>query len=214
MQKFNDLFRSSDGADAPGLLATLVRASLDSLAMPPTGKERRGGRAGEGFAGTIGILSLAAVLLLALTDYLASPRITFNLFYFLVVSFAAWNGGRKTGGIVAVVSSLAVLMHEIHTSGWTADWSIYGNWLMEALIFLFAARLVSALRSLAVELERRVKDLHAGAGTCEVGDSCWQTEEQLRKTMQQFRQLAEKHQRRLLDARGRGHAHGLRQPGV
>jgi PAS domain S-box-containing protein len=127
------------------------------------------------------------VVLLAVIDYSARPQISFALFYFLIVTFIAWSTGRRAGMLIAVASSVALFLHETYLQG--AYWQQYWNLLMQVLIFVFAALLTSAVRNLTENLERRVND-RTVALEREIADRK-QTEEQLRKTTQQFRQLAE-----------------------
>jgi PAS domain S-box-containing protein len=139
-------------------------------------------------------LSVAAcsllIVVLVIFDFVEAPRISFALFYLILVAISAWNGGRKAGIGVALACSLATFLHELNVS---KDVSSPGqaiwNLSVQIGIYLFAALLVSAVRGLTENLERRVRERTA-ALELEIRDRK-QTEEQLRKTMQQLRQLAE-----------------------
>ena len=192
MQKFDDWSRerSGDAESVPGVLPAVLRAVVDSFTAPETASDRSGSRSRTGLGSAAGILSFLLIVLLVLIDRLVAPRMSFLLFYVLIVTFAAWSGGRRKGMVIAGASSLALLLHELRVSaGKPADGFTFLNLGMEALIFFFAAWVVSAMRGLAETLERRVKD-RTVALERQIGERR-QTEEQLLKTMQQFRQLAE-----------------------
>jgi len=136
---------------------------------------------------TVSVICLFLTVLVAAVDYRSVPRVSFTLFYLLIVSYAAWKGGRKTGALIALATSLASFVDErVHSSQLEV---LYWNLGVQIGISLFVVLLVSAVRSLTVQLEQRVTERTA-ALEHEISERK-QTEEQLRKTMQQLRQLAE-----------------------
>lgn len=135
----------------------------------------------------IAVPCLFVTALVAVLDYLAIPQVSFTLFYLLVAAYSAWRGGRKVGMLIALASSLASFVDEVnHISQFVI---LYWNLGIQIGILSFVVLLVSAVRSLTDDLEQRVKRRTA-ALECEISERK-QTEEQLHKTMQQLRQLAE-----------------------
>ena len=135
----------------------------------------------------IGVICLGLTILLAMIDYRSVPRVSFTLFYLLIAAYAAWSGSRKVGIIIALASSLAALVGE--ASHDLTPGVLYWNLGVQTGISLFVVLLLSSVRNLTVDLEQRVKE-RTLALEREVNDRK-QTEEQLLKTMQQLRQLAE-----------------------
>jgi len=135
----------------------------------------------------VGILCLGLTLLVALVGYVSASRISFILFYLLIAAFAAWSGGRRAGVWIALAGSLATLVGEAHHQAQLGVlcWDLG----VQLGVSLFVVLLVSAVRSSTANLEQRVRERTA-ALVREIGEH-QQTEEQLRKTMQQLRQLAE-----------------------
>ena len=137
-----------------------------------------------------GPLSIALICLLAVTDSLFLPPLNFSLFYLMLVVFATWTSGRKTGLVVTAVSLIALCIDELQRSpGHSLTLPLGWNLALQISIYLFTALSVSSVRDWIRELEQRARDRTA-ALELEV-DERKQTEEQLRKTMQQLRQLAE-----------------------
>jgi PAS domain S-box-containing protein len=192
MRKFSDWLkdRSAAAISVGGVVPAIVSAVTDSWVVPrPDGREisRELKRHSELL---IAIVSLALIILVAWIDQRTNPHISFGFFYLLIVTFAAWSGGKKAGVFCAFTGSLALFLHEVRISeGDWPGWPIYWNLWMQIGTFLFAAFLVSAVRGLTGNLERRVKE-RTVALEREIGDRK-QTEAQLMKTTQQLRQLAE-----------------------
>lgn len=136
---------------------------------------------------TVGVVCLCLTVLVAIIDYRSAPRVSFTLFYLLIAAYAAWSGSRRAGIFIALASSFASFVAEAaHNSEWGV---LYWNLGVQTGISIFVVLLLSAVRNLTEYLEQRVKE-RTFALEREVGDRV-QTEEQLRKTMQQLRQLAE-----------------------
>jgi len=136
---------------------------------------------------TVSIVCLCLTVLVAIIDYRSAPRVSFTLFYLLIAAYAAWSGSRKAGILIALASSFASFVAEAaHNSELGV---LYWNLGVQTGISIFVVLLLSAVRNLTEHLEQRVKE-RTVALEREIGDRV-QTEEQLRKTMQQLRQLAE-----------------------
>jgi PAS domain S-box-containing protein len=138
----------------------------------------------------VGFASFALLILLAAIDFRAPPEVKLTIFYLLIIAFAAWSGGKKAGLVMVVTSSLILVVRESRledsrTLGWPGIW----NTAMQMGIYFVTSRVMSALRILTRDLKWRVSD-RAAALEREVVERT-QTEEQLRKTMKQLRQLAE-----------------------
>jgi PAS domain S-box-containing protein len=135
----------------------------------------------------IGIVCLVLTLLVAVVNYLSGLRISFILFYLLIAAFAAWSGGRRAGVWIAFVGSLATFVAE---ANYNSRFSVLCWDLgVQMGVSLLVVLLVSAVRGLTANLEQRVAERTAALER-EISERK-QTEEQLRKTMQQLRQLAE-----------------------
>ena len=135
----------------------------------------------------IGVLCLVLVVLVAIIDYRSTARVSFTLFYLLIAAFAAWSGSRRAGLLIALASSLAAFVGEASHNLPTGV--LFWNLGVQTGISLFVVWLLSAVRNLTQHLEQRVKE-RTLALEREISDRT-QTEDQLRKTMQQLRQLAE-----------------------
>ena len=136
---------------------------------------------------TVGVACLVLTVAVAIIDYRSIPPISFTLFYLLIAAYAAWSGSRKVGILIALASSLASFVDEaVHN---LQPEILFWNLGVQTGISLFVVLLVSAVRNLTGHLEQRVQE-RTFALEREVSDRR-QTEEQLRKTMQQLRQLAE-----------------------
>jgi len=136
---------------------------------------------------TVSVLCLFLAALVAIIDYLSEPRVSFTLFCLLIAAYAAWSGSRKTGILIALASSLASFVDEINHGSQLGV--LYWNLGVQIGVSLFVVLLVSAVRNLAEHLDQRIQE-RTIALEREIGDRK-RTEEQLRKTMQQLRQLAE-----------------------
>src|SRR5262249_27311290 len=143
-------------SSAAGVVPAVLHALADSwnsFRAGTRGDLQRGGETMTGF------VALLLVLLLAMIESWANPRISFSLFFLLVVTYAAWFGGRKAGVVVAFASSLALFLNEARGSDDpTPRWPLYWNLWMQIGIYLFAAFLVSALRSLKQNLALRAHE--------------------------------------------------------
>jgi PAS domain S-box-containing protein len=136
---------------------------------------------------SIGMICLTLTVVVAVIDYRSVPGISFTLFYLLIAAYAAWSGSRRTGMLIALASSFASFIgeagHDLEPE------ALYWNLGVQTGISVFVVLLVSAVRNLTGHLEQRVQE-RTFALEREVSDRR-QTEEQLLKTMQQLRQLAE-----------------------
>jgi len=174
------------------ILNQVVFAGIKSTRMiePKTNGREIGDWLKEHSEASVGFLSFALLVLLAILDFRAPPAAQFTLFYVLIIAFAAWGGGKQLGLSVVLASSLILLTRafrtaENHSLGWTGVW----NMGMQAGIYLFVGRVMAALRILTKDLKWRVSD-RATALEREVSERV-QTEEQLMKTLQELRQLAD-----------------------
>lgn len=173
-----------------GLFPVILRDVYDA-SVPPDPGDKRTGKRQKPLRRSISVsVSLMLVVLLAALDHMFSPQISFTLFYLLVVAYAAWHAGRKNGLIIAFASLIALAIHEFknpveNTTVWMAGWNLG----VQVTIYIFVVLLVSTIRSLTENLERRVQDRTAMIER-EIQERK-QTEEQLHKTMQQLRQLAD-----------------------
>jgi len=137
-----------------------------------------------------GPISIVLVCSLAIADFTSATPIDFSLFYLMLVAFATWTSGRKTGLLVSGISFAALLAHDLHKyQEHSARWPFGWNLALQVGIYVFATLSISSVRNRIEELKRRARERTATLER-EV-DEHKQTEEQLRKTMQQLRQLSE-----------------------
>ncbi len=129
-------------------------------------------------------------LLVATLEFLTPPGMEWTLCHLLLISFAAWIAGWRAGFLAAAACILLVLIREFQVvdnrvPGWTACWNV-GT---EAGSYLLVGVLVAGLRNVTTDLKWKVGERTA-AWQREVADRTT-TEEQLHKTLQQLRQLAD-----------------------
>lgn len=141
----------------------------------------------ESVGGPVALLLLCG---LAIADFVYVPPTYFSLFYLVVVAFAAWSSGRNTGFMLVAVSFLVLLARELERAPTHAfNHPMVLNLVVQLSVYILTAISVSSVRDLMANLEKSARERLAALER-EVGDRR-QTEEQLRKTMQQLRQLAE-----------------------
>ena len=133
------------------------------------------------------VVCLFLTILVASINYKSTSRVSFTLFYLLIAAFAAWSGSRRAGILIALAGSLAAFIDQVSRNSQLGV--LIWNLGVQTGISVFVVLLVSAVRNLTQHLEQRVKE-RTMALEREVGERR-QTEEQLRKAMQQLRQLAE-----------------------
>jgi PAS domain S-box-containing protein len=168
-------------SDFSGFLLAMARGISQTLALF-TSLARL-----ESVGGPIALLLLCG---LAIADFVFLPPTYFSLFYLVTVAFAAWSSGRKTGLLVVGMSFLVLIARELERApNHSLNHPMVSNLLVQLGIYLLTAFSVSSVRDLMVNLEKSARERLAALER-EVGDRR-QTEEQLRKTMQQLRQLAE-----------------------
>jgi signal transduction histidine kinase len=116
-------------------------------------------RLGRQSRGTFVILSLVALAVIGLVDYLTGFEIMFSAFYLLVVGLVTWFVGKGFGLLMSVLSiaiwiggDLAAGAH--YSNPGIAVW----NALILLVLYLMVVLLVSALRSLQRDLESRVEE--------------------------------------------------------
>jgi len=160
---------------------------VDSYAAHPVNRRESSRHLKQNLEATTSVLCLCLAALVAIIDYRSAPRVSFTLFYLLIAACAAWFGSRRAGILIALACSLASFVDEASHGSQPAI--LYWNLGVQIGISVFVVLLVSAARNLAENLEQRIKERTAALER-EIGDRK-QTEEQLRKTMQQLRQLAE-----------------------
>jgi PAS domain S-box-containing protein len=168
-------------------LPAILSAVVDYYAVPQINRRKPTRHLNQHLENTVSIVSLFLIMLFAIIDHLTVPRASFTLFYLLIAAYAAWRGGRKAGVLIALTGSLASFVGEVNYNSQLGV--LYWNLGVQIAISLFVVVLVSAVRSLTTHLEQRVTERTAALER-EISDRR-QTEEQLRKTMQQLRQLAD-----------------------
>jgi PAS domain S-box-containing protein len=160
---------------------------IDYYAIPKASRQATARQQRHPSPSAVGFGCLCLMLLTAIVERWVHEEINFILFYLLIAAYAAWYGGRKVGVAVALLSSLAIFVNE--AGHHPRSGLLYWNLLVQIAILLFVVLLVSAFCALTKLLEQRVMERTAALER-EI-DERKQTEEQLRKAMQQLRQLAE-----------------------
>ncbi len=142
------------------------------------------------FEARLGLVCLVLVAGVAYLEFHLPPQVRLTFLYLLIIALGAWLGGSLSGVGVALISSVAFGLRETDaTEGGRLTGAGLWNTGMQTAIYLSAALLLSALRRVTGNLKRLAGD-RAAELKREMLDHT-QTEEQLRKTMQQLRQLAE-----------------------
>jgi diguanylate cyclase (GGDEF)-like protein len=104
------------------------------------------------------VTSLACLLcvVVGVVDGIIGPDYSIVPFYLVPVILAAWFGGRRAGYLLSCVSALTWLVAEMAGRHYyRPDIPMYWNDLMELLLFLLAALVVSALKG-ALERENEI----------------------------------------------------------
>lgn len=167
----------------PVISATII----DYYAIPEMSRHATARQQRQPSPYAIGAGCFCMILLTAIIERRVHEGISFILFYLLIAAYAAWYGGRKAGVVVALLSSLALFINE--AGHHPRSGLFYWNLSVQITILLFVVLLVSAFCALIKRLEQRALERTAALER-EIDDRK-QTEEQLRKAMQQLRQLAE-----------------------
>jgi PAS domain S-box-containing protein len=137
-----------------------------------------------------GPIAIILICLLATLNFIFVPPIDFSVFYLVLIAFATWTSGRSTGLLSCAFGFTALLTNHLHRLDAHAPISpMIWNLVLQTGIYLFATLSVSSVRDWIEELKQRARERTASLER-EV-DERRQTEEQLRKTMQQLRQLSE-----------------------
>ncbi len=111
------------------------------------------GRRSPSFLLTLGLL---LVVLQGLINYLTGPHLSFELFYLLTVSLAAWLVGRRAGVAMACACALSYFTTEMLLTHFDPrPWLPYVNVATRLGAFLFVAYFVSALRR-SIDHEREL----------------------------------------------------------
>ena len=94
-------------------------------------------------------LSLVAIVLVALTDYMTGPYIAFSVFYLLPVSLTAWKVGRAAGLAMSLTAALTWGVLD-WLGGHRFDQSILYVWspLVRMTFFVVVTLLLSRLREM------------------------------------------------------------------
>jgi len=101
-------------------------------------------------------LSLLLCLVVGVVDWVSGPDYSFAPFYLIPVIVTAWFVGRRVGYALSLASALAWLLAELAgRRRYQGEFSLYWNDLMELLLFLLAALVVSALKG-ALERENEM----------------------------------------------------------
>ena len=126
---------------------------------------------------------------IAIVDYLLVPTRSLFLIYLLLVTFAAWGGGTRTGLAVAGISLLGLFAHVMQLRETISAFTIAWNLLTYTTTFLLIIGLAGTIHSYSKGMARRYQE-RTMALEAEITERK-QTEAQLHKTLQQLRQLAD-----------------------
>jgi signal transduction histidine kinase len=103
------------------------------------------------------VLSLLLVGAIGAGDFVSGVEVPFTMLYLLPIGFGTWFGSRRTGAVVATVSTAfiaASLLHEHELSRFVVWWNVVG-----AAILMFAASwTIEQLHSFVVR-ERRQRNM-------------------------------------------------------
>src|ERR1043166_6793202 len=114
--------RSEAAVGMAGMFPAILRALNDSYGRPH-GRGNFGAQLKQNSDSVTGAVCFLLVLVLATIDCLSAPKINFTVFYLLIVAFASWNGSRKAGLFIVLLSTIALFVHEVRAlEGHSPDW--------------------------------------------------------------------------------------------
>jgi signal transduction histidine kinase len=114
--------------------------------------------AGRSQAGVL-VIGLGLITLIGILDYVTGPQISSSLFYLLPVLLVAHFGGAFSGVTAGCAASAAWLLADLASPMiYDHPFIPYWNALMRLGVFLVAVWLVSAMGTLNVKLEARVRE--------------------------------------------------------
>jgi diguanylate cyclase (GGDEF)-like protein len=101
----------------------------------------------------ITVLALLLCVVVGLLDWISGPDYTLVPFYLVPVVLTAWYVGRRAGYLLSLVSALSWLVAEMAVMHYDQlEFALYWNDVMELMLFLLTALVVSALKG-ALERE-------------------------------------------------------------
>src|SRR5262245_57143717 len=95
-------------------LPAILRAMVGAIGAPLANAGKPDGWLKRSAEGLIVAACSLLIVLLVIFDFVEQPRVSFALFYLILVAISAWNGGRKAGIGIALACSLAAFLHEMN----------------------------------------------------------------------------------------------------
>ncbi len=106
----------------------------------------------------VGCLASVLVVLVGWDDSVSHPDLSFSLFYFIPVAFAAWYGGSVVGCLVSVIGTITWSAAELHLKPSLGLHHLVLNAFFRLGVFAFVTLILSKLRQMHSELERKVAE--------------------------------------------------------
>ena len=130
------------------------------------------------------------VVLIGLLDCFSSPDLSFGLFYLAPIILVSWLVGFQSGIVIAVSCGLAWFIADISWPvNFSHPWTYYFNLVSRTVSFVLVAALVSQMKLLAGNLEKKVElrtlELQSEVAERKRTELKWRAREEL------FRQLTE-----------------------
>jgi signal transduction histidine kinase len=112
--------------------------------------------------GLLRAITIAAVILVALVDLVTGEELSFFVFYFIPVSFAAWNVSLRSGLEAALLCTLGWLAVEtLSGHKYSETWLLFANTIIRWTSYSFMGYFVSKLKQSRVELKEYTEELEA-----------------------------------------------------
>jgi signal transduction histidine kinase len=108
---------------------------------------------------TIIIIGLIVTIILGIFDLVTGVEYSFAIFYLVPISFVAWYAGKKYGIVFSFISSIAWLNADMQMiERYSNPTAPYWNALVRLGFFLAFVILISQLKKLETDLEKKVEE--------------------------------------------------------
>jgi hypothetical protein len=126
------------------------------------------------------IVSALSVLFLGLIDYLTGWEFGFFVFYFIPISFSAWNTGLRTSIIISFFSAITwysadFLFHHTYSSPFFSLWNTLIRLISFLLISIFISKIADLLsneKKISENLRKAMEQIKVLRGFLPICASC------------------------------------------
>jgi diguanylate cyclase (GGDEF)-like protein len=100
-------------------------------------------------AGTVCMLAVLLLLLVAVVDLLIGFELSFSIFYLISTSIAAWYGGRRMGYAISVLGAVTwMIVEKMSGQPYSQDWILLWNGAVRLAFFILVTYLLAELKAL------------------------------------------------------------------